>query len=211
MPRRATIAFALAVGVLATGTVALNHGSTDHLKLTASNVSPGQPIKAVRIATDDLPKVVAQQTPKRASGFPGLKPIVKKWVLFRRTADASCSVSNEGFLPWDGGYSFDITGYALYHQLPGKPTNQWTEFRYKVEGLTVGARNHNNVNIRLSENGTTRFADKSPDNRRLDTWYSVKPDRPVYTGSDNRVTVDFRAIFDASGQSDPKCTARVTL
>jgi hypothetical protein len=91
----------------------------------------------------------------------------------------------------------------------------WSRFRFFLHGDGPDVV-HNNVNIRMSESGTSIYAYDSPDNLMYNRWYTVVPSSPVRThlrgpnGERDHVenaAITFEAIFDVAGLDDPSCTA----
>jgi hypothetical protein len=80
-----------------------------------------------------------------------------------------------------------------------------------------GGGDRSNVNIRIYQGSTLRWAYNSPDNRHAGVWYDIIPQLgsnppwhdpnggyPVFTSGSARVT--YTAIFDRAWWSDPSCT-----
>lgn len=112
-----------------------------------------------------------------------------------------------------GHYAISAVAYYTDDTV-GPGLRRWYEFQYYLS--TPLHRPNNNVNIRLSESGQQVYSYKSPDDRRDNIWYKVRPDRLVLTSvwgpsgeHDHRANdlIEFDAIFDVSQASDPHCTA----
>jgi hypothetical protein len=115
-------------------------------------------------------------------------------------------------------YHYKVTAVAVYEDdVAGPEIRQWKEFRYMIRMLVGGVyTDKNNVNIRLSESGRTKFTLDSPDDRKFGVWYTVRPSRPLYTSvwgpkgaHDHRANdlIEITAIFDRRFEADPSCTA----
>lgn len=118
------------------------------------------------------------------------------------TPDLRCSRSLDARV-------YRLTANADYSDSADRGLRYWTRFRFMVHGGAPD-ENHNNVNIRLSEYGSTVFSYNSPDSIEFNRWYTVRPSSPVRTSiySPNlNALIEVEAIFDLRGTADPRCTA----
>jgi hypothetical protein len=102
-----------------------------------------------------------------------------------------------------------LTANAEYSDSPERGLRYWTLFKFMVHGGDLDD-DHNNVNIRVSEYGSTVYSYNSPDSLRFNRWYTVRPSPPVRTSiySDAlNARLEVEAIFDRPGTSDLPCTA----
>lgn len=113
-----------------------------------------------------------------------------------------------------GGRVLRLYAYAVYEENAATVLRDWTSFHYMVTGGEL-AHSSNNVNIRLTESGNTRYAYNSPDALRFNTWYHTAPATPVLTSvwgpsgeHDHRANdhLRFTGIFDSPGLPDQSCT-----
>jgi hypothetical protein len=104
----------------------------------------------------------------------------------------------------DDGHDFNAwtfyTPVGAYHD--------WYEFAYVLSGAGTG--NESNVNIRLFDNFTQRFAYNSPDDRKQNVWYYRSVSPPVRILASHNETVGYEAIFDEFGPDD-RCTVSITI
>jgi hypothetical protein len=104
----------------------------------------------------------------------------------------------------DDGHNFDAwtfyTPVGAYHD--------WYEFAYVLSGAGTGGES--NVNMRLFDNTTLRFADNSDDDRRQGIWYYETMSPRVRILASHNEKVSYEAIFDEFGPDD-RCTVSITI
>jgi hypothetical protein len=104
----------------------------------------------------------------------------------------------------DDGHDFNAwTFYA-----PVGAYHDWYEFAYVLSGAGTGDKS--NVNIRLFDNTTQRFAYDSLDDRKQNVWYYRSVSPPVRILASHNERVSYEAIFDEFGPDD-RCTVSITI
>jgi hypothetical protein len=104
----------------------------------------------------------------------------------------------------DDGQVFSAT--AFYS--PVGAYHDWYQFAYSLGGAGTGGKS--NVNIRLFDNSTQRFAYNSPDDLDQNVGYYVSVSPRVRILASHNERVSFEAIFDEFGPDD-RCTVSITI
>ena len=117
---------------------------------------------------------------------------------------APAYAASVGTMCSDDGHHFNATAFYT----PVGAYHDWYQFAYVLSGAGTGGES--NVNIRLFDNTTQRFAYNSPDDRDQDVWYykSVSPRVRILASHNEKVS--YEAIFDEFGPDD-RCTVSITI
>jgi hypothetical protein len=100
----------------------------------------------------------------------------------------------------------DLVARAYY--TPVGAYHDWYQFTYRLTGAGTGGES--NVNIRLFDGSTLRFANNSPDDLDQNIRYYVLVSPRVRILASHDETVTYEAIFDEFG-TDDRCTVEITI
>jgi hypothetical protein len=104
----------------------------------------------------------------------------------------------------DDGHVLSATAFYT----PVGAYHDWYWFTYSLSGAGTGGKS--NVNIRLFDNNTQRFADNSPDDLDQNVGYYVSVSPRVRILASHNEKVSYEAIFDEFGPDD-RCTVSIVI
>jgi len=101
------------------------------------------------------------------------------------------------------GHNHEFSGWAYY--TTDGAYHSWYEFRYLIWNNATGGKS--NVDITVNENFTVNYRYRSPDDRKHDVLYTLRPPVPVTTRVQFPEFTEFYVVFDERNSGDPHCTA----